>query len=90
MYQKIFLEIQSIESVKKLNILEERLISLRQAFAQIYKLHNYGQYGSTVFSVFGSMVVQFKCRVYDPPTVEPPPPTNGEASAPSGSLSRSM
>ena len=32
-----------IESVKKLNVLEERLISPRQAFAQIYKLHNYGQ-----------------------------------------------
>ena len=38
-----------IESVKKLNVLEELFISPRQAFAQIYKLHNYGQYGSTVF-----------------------------------------
>jgi len=33
-----------IESVKKLNVLEGRLISSRQAFAQICKLHNYGQY----------------------------------------------
>ena len=33
-----------IESVNKLNVLEERLIYPQQAFAQIYKLHNYGQY----------------------------------------------
>ena len=33
-----------IESVKKLNVLEDRLISPRQALAQIYKLQNYGQY----------------------------------------------
>jgi len=31
-----------IESFKKINVLKERLISPRQAFGQIYKLHNYG------------------------------------------------
>ena len=33
-----------IESVKQLTILEERMISPHLAFAQIHKLHNYGQY----------------------------------------------
>ena len=46
---KIILRNTMIESVTKCNVLEERLISPRQAFAQIYKLQYYGQYGSTIF-----------------------------------------
>ena len=33
-----------IESIKQFTVLEERMISPRLAFAQIHKLHNYGQY----------------------------------------------
>jgi hypothetical protein len=40
-----------MKSVQQLTELEERLISPRIAFAQIYKLHNYGQ-----FKLHGSII----------------------------------